>query len=547
MHPHDVVVGLAVLRVLVVGTDRGGDLGRLAVAAPGHQRRDRAGDVATLVRVVGDAVAHQQRAEVGVAEAELAERAGVVADPLGRIARRGDDDLLREEDDVDRVLELGRVEAAVLAAELHQVERGEVAGRVVDVHVLAARVRGVDPPRLGARVPAVDRRVVLHPRDRRTAMRPRRAGRAARGPDSVFVGSPLLRAIRSQSESAATACMNSSVTRTELLAFWYWIEVKPSPSIDMSKPASRSALAFFSSFGLAPDEVLDVRMVDVEDDHLRRAARLAARLDRPGPGVGAAHERDRAGGEAALREVLDRAADVREVDPGAGAAAEDLTLLGVPVEDRLHRVLDREDEAGGALRALLEADVEPDRAVEGGLLVEKDVGELHLERVGVLVGGEVAALAAPGGDRPGDPADHLLDRALALVGAEPAAEVLLGDDVGRVLRPGTSGTRRRAARRRGSPGRRSRRRGAPTRPRRRGARPGSSSAARRPALQSPDLRSLQRFPPSLSPLSRTSSLVVRGTMHAARPSDGPAGRRLRKVGVSRPAPSGDGSVPRNCR
>src|ERR1700743_1966466 len=41
--------------------------------------------------------------------------------------------------------------------------------------------------------------------------------------------------------------MNSSVTRTELLAFWYWIEVKPSPSIDMSKPASRSASAFSSS------------------------------------------------------------------------------------------------------------------------------------------------------------------------------------------------------------------------------------------------------------------------------------------------------------
>ncbi len=44
--------------------------------------------------------------------------------------------------------------------------------------------------------------------------------------------------------------MNSSVTRTELLAFWYWIEVKPSPSIDMSKPASRSAPAFFSSSAL---------------------------------------------------------------------------------------------------------------------------------------------------------------------------------------------------------------------------------------------------------------------------------------------------------
>ena len=67
---------------------------------------------------------------------------------------------------------------------------------------------------------------------------------------SVLVVSPSLRASRSQSSPASTASMNSSVTRTELLAFWYWIEVKPSPSIDMSKPASRRAPAFFSSSAL---------------------------------------------------------------------------------------------------------------------------------------------------------------------------------------------------------------------------------------------------------------------------------------------------------
>src|SRR5947209_2865457 len=44
--------------------------------------------------------------------------------------------------------------------------------------------------------------------------------------------------------------MNSSVSRTELLAFWYWIEWKPSPSIDMSNPASLSAAALSSSLAL---------------------------------------------------------------------------------------------------------------------------------------------------------------------------------------------------------------------------------------------------------------------------------------------------------
>ena len=44
--------------------------------------------------------------------------------------------------------------------------------------------------------------------------------------------------------------MNSSVTRTELLAFWYWIEANASESSRMSKPASRSAAAFSSSRAL---------------------------------------------------------------------------------------------------------------------------------------------------------------------------------------------------------------------------------------------------------------------------------------------------------
>src|SRR3954471_18617172 len=62
--------------------------------------------------------------------------------------------------------------------------------------------------------------------------------------------SPVVRAMRCQSASSSTACMNSSVTRTELLAFWYWMEWKPSPSIDMSNPASRSAAALSSSRAL---------------------------------------------------------------------------------------------------------------------------------------------------------------------------------------------------------------------------------------------------------------------------------------------------------
>src|SRR3954469_24455565 len=64
------------------------------------------------------------------------------------------------------------------------------------------------------------------------------------------IGLPVARAIVRHSASASTACMNSSVTRTELLAFWYWMDLKPSPSMDMSKPALRSASALSSSLAL---------------------------------------------------------------------------------------------------------------------------------------------------------------------------------------------------------------------------------------------------------------------------------------------------------
>jgi len=47
-------------------------------------------------------------------------------------------------------------------------------------------------------------------------------------------GSPVTREVRCQSSSFSTACMNSSVTRTELFAFWYWIEAQSGESRLMS-------------------------------------------------------------------------------------------------------------------------------------------------------------------------------------------------------------------------------------------------------------------------------------------------------------------------
>src|SRR5262245_56629035 len=50
--------------------------------------------------------------------------------------------------------------------------------------------------------------------------------------DSTTV--PSVRATRFHSAPASAASMNASVTRTELFAFWYWIEAQSGESSDMS-------------------------------------------------------------------------------------------------------------------------------------------------------------------------------------------------------------------------------------------------------------------------------------------------------------------------
>src|SRR3954464_6559712 len=67
---------------------------------------------------------------------------------------------------------------------------------------------------------------------------------------TVSMTSPVLRPRRPNFLPSSTARMNSSVTRTELLAFWYCTEVMSRPPRSMSKPASRSARILSSSRAL---------------------------------------------------------------------------------------------------------------------------------------------------------------------------------------------------------------------------------------------------------------------------------------------------------
>ena len=67
---------------------------------------------------------------------------------------------------------------------------------------------------------------------------------------TLLITSPVWRPSRSKSRSSSTARMNSSDTRTELLAFWYWTLTMSLPPRSMSNPASRRARTFSSSRAL---------------------------------------------------------------------------------------------------------------------------------------------------------------------------------------------------------------------------------------------------------------------------------------------------------
>ncbi len=162
---------------------------------------------------------------------------------------------------------------------------------------------------------------------------------------TISLAASSTRAFSSHASPRSARSMNSSVTRTELFAFWYWIEANASESSRMSKPASRRAIAFSSSRALhqmksrtsgwstSSTTIFAARRV-LPPDLIVPAQASAPRMNETGPEASPPFERC----------SLERA-DAREVDPRAGAAAEDHALLGVPVEDRLDRVLDGEDEA----------------------------------------------------------------------------------------------------------------------------------------------------------------------------------------------------------
>ena len=430
----DVQHSVPVLRIAGEGAGNLSDAGTGLVGLAGHQGGEGSGQVAPGVAVVRQSGNHQQRAQVGVAQAQRPVVVRVALNLFGGIAGAPDDDFHGRNNYVHCVPELLRVKVPRPVHKLHQVERRQVAGRVVQKHVLRAGIGGIDAAGGFAGVPTVDGGVVLH------------AGVAALmggfgNLAEQVAGAKLLSRLAGHDRAGPPGLIFHRRPH-ELIGHAHGVVgvLEKDRAVGLAVNGGIIAQAdqrpgFALLARLAADELFDVGVVNVEDDHLGGAASLAARLDDAGEGVEPFHEADRPGGGAAAGEGLGGAAQVAEVGAGAGAPLEEHAFALGKVHDGFHAVVERLDEAGRALRPRRHTHVEPDRGVESDHLVEQQVGELVAEDGVVFSGGKVAAIPAPVGQGVGHAADQLAHARFALRSAAVAVEVFAGDDIGGGLRP----------------------------------------------------------------------------------------------------------------
>ncbi len=131
-----------------------------------------------------------------------------------------------------------------------------------------------------------------------------------------------------------------------------------------------------------------------------------------------------------------RRTNLGQVDTCTGSALEDDSFFAVPVEDRVHGVVDFKNEACAALlRHTLYADVEPDRRVKRRFLIDHEVLQFGVECVGLGLVDEVPTGHTPVRDRVDDTVGNLTKGPLALRRSHRSAEILLRQDVRRVEAP----------------------------------------------------------------------------------------------------------------
>ena len=439
-----------------------GEFGTGEVALPGEDRGDRATHRSAGIAVVGQAQTHQHRAEVRIAQAQRAEGVRVRADQIAGVAAVIDENILGDEENAGRGAESIDIESAIGFDELHQVQARQVARRVVDEHVLAARIRRTDLAAVLAGVPPVNRGVILQARvaayvrafgDRVHQLAGLVGVHRFVGRDGA--GGPVAIGLHARQELVGHADR-----QVRVLVHHRRVRLAVERSV-VALFDQGPRLAFFAR--LALDEVFDIRVRDAQRLHLRSPTRLATALDDTGDLVEHPHETQRARRRAAPSQLLTARAQRREVRARARAILKEHRLVTRQPHDVFHRVLNGLDETGRALRVLIvvcrafglvgfgvpvevaigtshtillgKPNVEPHRRIERAHLIHSQVGQVLIKVLGVFVGGEQAVGLAPVGDRPRDAVYELTYRVLALGCAVLAVEVFAHDNVRRQLTP----------------------------------------------------------------------------------------------------------------
>src|SRR5258708_972131 len=207
------------------------------------------------------------------------------------------EDFLRCDGDVDCVPVGFNIEGAV-GRELQKIQTGQVAGGIVQEHVLAAGVAGIDARGIFGGVPAVDGGIVLHSG---VAALPGGFGNLGHQVFG-FVGGHYAAIHNGFGGKIGVAHYGNHEVVGDADGVVGVLEEDGAVGIGVGMRAvvslqdQRVGFGFF--FTLALDEVDYVGMVDVEDDHLGGTARLASGLDYAGEGVEAFHEAERTAGGA---------------------------------------------------------------------------------------------------------------------------------------------------------------------------------------------------------------------------------------------------------
>ena len=317
-----------------------------------------------------------------------------------RVAGVVDQDLLGRDEEARRGAVALDVEAAVGGLELAQVERGQVARRVVQEHVLGARIARVDGVRGLARVPLLDGVLVLRAR---VAADPRALGDKVEQRRRVDRLDGLAR--RDGPEVVADALvggLHEGVVQADRLVDVLEGDRAVGGPVEGAVVAlldERPRLALLLLLGA--HELLDVRVPHLERLHDGRAARLAADLmvppvasctfmkltgpeGVPPPESFSCEERSLDQSAPTPRPNLNRRAlspmsfQMSSTESSTEMMKQALrlrALVGVDVLDRLRRLVPAAD--GLAARVadavlLAQADVEPDGAVEGAHLVRAE-------------------------------------------------------------------------------------------------------------------------------------------------------------------------------